>query len=246
MKSFLPIVLICIYGSLLAQDYNCSHHAYSLDDTIYVWKYDGVEFKKAPNKNANIISLIAEGEKVIVIEKIESYSEKFICFKDTILNDPLLVISSPYIKVKYNGKTGYVLEHYLNKRTPFNLENYLDGASLIFRDKIARPGDYSEAYEKIAVFNNGIIIRESYSGKVGGGEGRLIPYINHTNFLLIVSKHIHLYGNKEESEVKFSHKLNNGIHSFSWTFSGDGPGEGGITLTMNPFGMVIEYWEMGC
>lgn len=245
MKVYLTILLLCVLQALSAQDYNCSQHNYKLNDTLFVWKSDGIEFKNEANKSSKLISLISEYEKVIVGKKNNIYSME-LCFKDTISNTPLLVISSPYVKVRYNGKTGYVLEHFVSKSPPFNLLNYLEGVGLTFTDKISRPGDFSESYEKVEIFKNGVITREFFDGKVTSRSSTLIPFIDHTTFLLVASKFLDIYGNGEDEKpgTGFIHELNHGVHSFNWFFEEDFYFEE-ITLSMNEFGMTIIKYSQG-
>ena len=247
MKGILLIPLLIISNfSLFAQyEMECYHHNYLENQKVYAWKYDGVKLHSKPNIASTILSIVPQGYQLLILELIETYSEDFICFSDTVLRDPLIVFRSPFIKVKYGEKIGYVLEHYLNKMKPFNIEKLIDSGKEIFQEVVEWPGDYSPGQAIRQVFDNGITCYTYFGGKVSYDKSYLIPFISQNNFNLIALQLLGQYGRNKEEGVEFE----SDEKSFSWFISdptGEMPSEEVISIQITPLGMVYMRAFTGC
>lgn len=224
----------------------CAHHDYRENQKVYSWKFNGAKMLSKPVISSPTLKIISEGELVTVLESIDTYSAQNTCFKDTILRDPLIVIESPFIKVKYGEDIGYVLEHYLNASKPIDIEKLINSGNLLHNSRLVWPGDYSSGETSTQVYDNGVIGKTFFGGKVSHEESFLIPHIaSKTQFYLIALRLL----------AKYRSDANEGVHFetdgsyFFWVLtdpSGENPGDHSIHISMTPYGMVYSHEETGC
>ena len=247
MKRLLAISLLFSSFLIHAQEpWGCSHHDYKEGQKVYSWKFNGIEMRSTPVVSSPTMKIIPEGDMVTVIEAIDTYSEQNTCFKDTILRDPLIIVESPFIKVKYGEDTGYVIEHYLNSSKPLDIEQLISSGNLLHNSRLVWPGDYSSGEASTRVYDNGVICKTYFGGKVSSEESFLIPQVaRKTHFYLIALQLLAKYGSDKNEGVYFE---TDGLY-FSWILtdpSGENPGDESIHISMSPYGMVYSHETTGC
>ena len=260
MRLSLAFALILIYSSLISQDYNCQHHGYKIFDTVYVWKHNGIDLLKTKEKKAKVISKIPYGEKVIVLQLLNAqtinYPENprypsYKCYTDTILKSPLIVTSTPMIKIIHNRDTGYVMENYLDYKKPFSIYNNLNWVygyeftqqlDITYQDKWFSAGHREEDEFSKVVFNNGVTVVKDRTHGMDKTK-TIIPNTSRINYNLIIAKCFSDY--QANPEIKFSYELIEGIYHLNWKGidNGDLGNNHGATYYYNDYGMIIEYWN---
>lgn len=228
------------------EPWGCAHHDLLESQKVYNWRFNGAKMLSKPLVSSPAIKIIPEGETVTVLESLNAYAEHYTCIEDTLLRDPLIVIESPFIKVKYLEDTGYVFEHYFNRSKPLDLNKLINSGNLLHNSKLVWPGDYSSGEASVGVYDNGVIRKTYFGGKVSREESFLIPQVtSKTHFYLIALQLLAKYGSNENEGVHFE---TDGSY-FSWILSdpsGENPGDESIHISMSPFGMVYSHEETGC
>ncbi|HMU02743.1 MAG TPA: SH3 domain-containing protein, partial [Saprospiraceae bacterium] len=101
------LLLISSQMKLVSQSIN-----YAINDTMYVYAFNGLNIREQQNMKAKVIEKIDFGQKVEIIGIAENP------------NDNIIVIESlkgNWVRVKYNNMIGYAFDGYLSKlpNTPF-------------------------------------------------------------------------------------------------------------------------------
>jgi len=259
MRLSLAFALILIYSSLESQNNNCSHQEYKIFDTVYVWKHNGIDLLSNPDQKAKIISKVAYSERVIILNPLNVQNPNYVCYTDTILKNPLIMASSPYIKVIHNKDTGYVMENFLDIKRPFSIYSeqvisFCDGKNWLIRSDFTKEHNtiYKERWRKTGhagedvfskeIFNNGTSVIDEHTHGMSKTK-TIIPSLSRINYNLIASKCISDY--QAKPEIEFSYELIEGIYHLSWKgiYDGSMGSMHGAKYYHNEYGMIIEYWN---
>ena len=259
MRLSLAFSLILIYSSLTSQDNNCSHQGYKIFDTVYVWKHDGIDLLSNPDQKAKIISKVAYSDRVIILNPLNAQHPNYVCYTDKILENPLIMASSPFIKVIHNKDTGYVMENFLDIKRPFSIYSkqvisHCDGKNWLIRNDFTKEHNviYKEKWKKTGhdgedvfskeIFNNGTSVIEEHTHGMSKTK-TIIPSLSRINYDLIIAKCISDY--QAKPEIEFSYELIEGIYHLNWKEMdiGDLGNNHGATYYYNDYGMIIEYWN---
>jgi len=245
MKLLTLISSLVFSISMIGQTTECdeNHPLHIKGDTLYVWKHNSVNMVKTPDPNASVVTEIKFGEKLIVLEDINIASyyleDQLKCYYDTLIMEPLIVIKSPFVKVKYGDSIGFILTHNLDKKNP---RNYIKSEirDTLYIEKECYESNYGwENYSKI-ISNNGEI-----TFKYGMATYHFNPYINKNNYYHIASRMIEEY-NKDRPGYTFSFSLNYyGTYTFVWR-SKEEVGGDALEISFNDFGMIIRDYDFGC
>lgn len=87
---------------------------YSEGDTLYNWANGGLNIRAEYNKSGNVLGIIPYGEPVVVVsmDHLSGYPKKTV--RIGIFNGEI-ELSGDWVKVSYNGITGYVFDGYLSR-----------------------------------------------------------------------------------------------------------------------------------
>jgi uncharacterized protein YgiM (DUF1202 family) len=146
----LPLLLIC-FGLSAQQQYG----------TLYVAAKNGLNMRESPEEGSNVLIKIPYGTKVTIIQSEEEVKK--------IITEGM---TGYWQKVKYNNKTGYIVDSYLIpwaapnptliKKTEYNqLSNYLKQVTLPFGAKLiiktGNPGGMDDAASELnkQLYKNG-------------------------------------------------------------------------------------------
>ncbi len=111
MKNVVMSVITFIVVGLAIQNAQAQQIQFDVNDTLYVCAYNGLNLRQSANTHSEVITKLAHADEVTVLE----------------VTAELLEIDhrqSSWLKVEYDGYTGYLFGGYLTSVEPMYLESY--------------------------------------------------------------------------------------------------------------------------
>jgi hypothetical protein len=151
-----------------------SIHSFAIDsyfsgDSLYIWAKRGLSLRKVPNLNAERIAVLPFGTCVVAQSSKFSNSEDSVEVEElnAVIDQrgkalPAYLIKGSWVKVRANGKEGYVFDGYLSTLAPFDSKSTL----------LKKFSQKSIGYKQMIIYTNGVCYHErGYEG------GNVIKYI---------------------------------------------------------------------
>ncbi len=210
MKKLLGLLLVSISTFSQSVKYLSEGHEFSFGETVYMFG-DNVKLRDEPNIESNVAVFIKIGEEVKILEKT---TEKLL-FEG---------IMSPWYKVQYKNKTGYVLGNLISldnatiKNSTYLVALKREDAKLLLKTRVIKKGEkhyvenitelFTHEFSIKAFDNKGLddlesVLKISYTGNLFGVDGGgIYLFFNGNELLKAIEYSIIedgcLYFNKEE------------------------------------------------
>ena len=244
MKSLTLITSFILSLTIIGQSTDCEKHSLFIKgDSVYVWKNNSVKMMETASPNASVVTEINFGEKLVVLEAINVSShyleEQIKCYYDTLILEPLIVLKSPFIKVRFGNSEGYIFTHNLDKKNP---RHHLNSkiTDTLYIEKKCSPSTHGWENDSKTISNNGEI-----TFRYDMATCYFNPHINKYNYYHIALKMIEEYNNNKDVSFTFSFSEKEYSYSFAWETK-ELIGGGRIEIYFNYFGMIRWDYDYGC